>query len=921
MTQFRVDVIVNPATAQPGVRKVEQQLGRVEKKAASLGGTLRKTLLLFGGGTLLLSSIRSLARFEQSMATVAAVTGATGEEFEILRDKVKQLGITTRFTATQTADALVNLSRAGFSTAESLASIEGVLALAQAGGLELAEAADIAASALRGFRLEAEESGRVTDVLTLAANSANTTVGQLGQAIKFVAPVAAGLKLSIEGTSAALGVLSDAGLKATLAGTGLRRVLAELESPGTKLRAVLREAGKALEDIAPSSVGLTQSLQELRDIGLDTGDALELFGQRGGPAFEVLVNNIPRIARFTEKLDGAAGTAKRVATIMDDNLNGALLRVKSAWEGLIISFGDTAATNPLTAAMNGLAASLRFAADNADALVISLTALNPALTPLIPLIARLMVLRDENKSIAKSFEQIEESAKFGKLGTDIAVATRELNKLQRIIEEQAARGVGATDLQIERMEKLRTAVAGARGEIKEQAAIQKELNDAEAAQATTVENTLLRLDRKAKLLQTNAKESEIQLQLQEEIDKLLAARVAGKALQDAREEIEARLERNQALADQKKALEDIKGPQAQAARDQAALNALLEDGKITAEEYSAAIDQVAGSLIEAVGTDPFAESLQSLQEQNELLTIQIALGEQAADARAIEQSLGRQFTDEEREAVEKLIDSNESLNLVLDERAQLERAATRASRREERLLNQVNLVKRLAEQEAALIALRSDPSTSVEAIGEIDKALEELTLRQLDASTSLGDGVERAFLRIKQEAEDLAAVGESVVGVFADNATDALVEFAKTGKLSFKDLAASILDDLTRIIARLLIVQALNAAFGALGGGVTPGAGGLPFGGARQEGGPVQPGRSFLVGEKGPELFIPEGRGNIVPNGGAAPAAPAAPAGPTIINVMDPEFISQGIASGDSDEHILNVLERNPERVQQLTRG
>ena len=310
--------------------------------------------------------MRTLANFSQAMSTVQAITSSTEDQFMALREESKRLGAETRFSATQAAEGMIFLARAGFDAEQVLGTIEGTLQLAQAGALELGRAADIASNVLKGFRLEVDQTARTVDVLALAANSSNTTVGQLGDALKFVAPVAAGLGVSLEETTAAIGNLSDAGLQASLAGTGLRRVLSELEAPADASIEIFNALGVAAEDVRVSQVGLTAALQVLSRAGIDTAEALQVFGQRGGPAFEVLVNSIPGVQQMTASLEEAGGTAERIAEIMDDNLNGALLRVRSAYEAFIIELGDTGSVNILTSTMNALAAALRGVAENIE---------------------------------------------------------------------------------------------------------------------------------------------------------------------------------------------------------------------------------------------------------------------------------------------------------------------------------------------------------------------------------------------------------------------------------------------------------------------------------------------------------------------------------------------------------------------------
>lgn len=242
-----------------------------------------------------------------------------------------------------------------------------------------------------------------------------------------------------------------------------------------------------------------------------------------------------------------------------------------------------------------------------------------------------------------------------------------------------------------------------------------------------------------------------------------------------------------------------------------------------------------------------------------------------------------------------------------------EGAVGRLSRQAEQLLRRISIQKQINEQQLLLNDLLDAGAISAALFAE---EVENLHLKGLDASTALGDGFERAFIRMKQEAKDFATVAEDIVNVFADRATDAITEFAKTGQINFKEFASAILDDITRIIVRLLVVQALSAAFGGAGGFLSPAAGAASNLTGRQHGGPVQPGRSFVVGENGPEIFRPEQTGTIIPNEKDRPQ-PAPQVNVQVVNVDDPDLIPQAIDDGDSDEAIINVLMRNKDKVKQ----
>jgi hypothetical protein len=197
----------------------------------------------------------------------------------------------------------------------------------------------------------------------------------------------------------------------------------------------------------------------------------------------------------------------------------------------------------------------------------------------------------------------------------------------------------------------------------------------------------------------------------------------------------------------------------------------------------------------------------------------------------------------------------------------------------------------------------------------------DLKIRSLDASTNMADGFHRAFLKMKREAEDLAAVGEAIVNAFANRATDAIIKFVETGEFKFKEFAQALLKDLLRIIIRLLVVKALSAAFGGGdtgAGAANAGAGAQNLGGAQgmQEGGTVQPGRSYMVGENGPELFTPGRTGSITPNAADQPQAPPQ-VNVQVVNVDDPQMVPQAISAGEADDAIVNTIMRNKDRIRQ----
>ncbi len=221
--------------------------------AARSAGVLRGALAPFIGAAALvigiISATRVLAGFGQQMAAVRAITGATEQQFALLENEARRLGATTRFTAQQAADGLEFLARAGFSAEDATEALEGTLNLASAGMLDLASSADIVSNVIQQFGLDTAETNRVVDVLAVTAANSNTNVFQLGEAFKFVGPIARALNISVEDTSELLGLLGNAGIQASNAGAGLRRAFFGLINTTPKAAKALATLGLTTKDV------------------------------------------------------------------------------------------------------------------------------------------------------------------------------------------------------------------------------------------------------------------------------------------------------------------------------------------------------------------------------------------------------------------------------------------------------------------------------------------------------------------------------------------------------------------------------------------------------------------------------------------------------------------------------------------------
>lgn len=313
----------------------------------ALLGQLRQLVALGGAYLGIVTAARQVAgairiwsQFEFTMSSVQAVTRATKDEMTSMTAEAKRLGEATIFSASEAGSAMDYLGRAGFRASEIVGAMPGLLDLAAAGKLGLAEASNIAAQAIRGFNLEAGESNRVADVLAAAAANANTDVAMMGEGMSYVAPLAAALGIEIEMAAAAIGVLSDAGIQGSMAGTSLRRILSELADPTAEAQKELARLGLTAAEVNPETNLLSDIIQRLADAGLDAAAAMSIFQDRGGPAILALTSKADRLRELNALLEDSEGAADRMAATMMDTLVGAADELESTIESLKIEFGQ-----------------------------------------------------------------------------------------------------------------------------------------------------------------------------------------------------------------------------------------------------------------------------------------------------------------------------------------------------------------------------------------------------------------------------------------------------------------------------------------------------------------------------------------------------------------------------------------------------
>lgn len=322
---------------------------------------------------------KTLAGFGKSVSAVQAVTRAGVKDMAAMRDMAKQLGAATEFSASQAADGFVYLGLAGWDAQQSIAAIPAVVDLATAASMGLAEAADTASNIMSAFGIAAENAAQVTDVLAAASSRANTDVSQLGEGIKYVGPVAAAMGISVGDAAAAMGVLADAGIQASMGGTGLRRVISSLANPTKEAERTLKSMGLSMDELNPKTNSLEDIVTRLADSGLSAAEALTIFGDRGGPAILALTDGVPKLRELSATLRDVDGESKRMADTMRDNLAGDFLGFKSALEGVVISLGDAGLTAVLRSSTQAATELLRSMSDLIDFVGENLPAVSAAM--------------------------------------------------------------------------------------------------------------------------------------------------------------------------------------------------------------------------------------------------------------------------------------------------------------------------------------------------------------------------------------------------------------------------------------------------------------------------------------------------------------------------------------------------------------
>ncbi|MDT0672864.1 phage tail tape measure protein [Staphylococcus chromogenes] len=359
---------LNQATAEMKALERQQQvlnttMGKIGNKFSELGPRLQeigskmqsvgRNMSMYVSAPIVAgfgAAVKKSIDFDDSMRKVKATSGATGSEFQQLRDKALEMGAKTKFSASESADALNYMALAGWDTKDMLGGIDGVMQLAAASGEDLGQVSDIVTDSLTAFGMKAKDSGHFADVLAQTSSKANTDVRGLGEAFKYAAPVAGALGYTVEDTSIAIGLMSNAGIKGEKAGTALRTMFTNLSSPTKAMKEKMDELGISITDSSGNMLPMRDVMDQLRGKfkGLSkeqqASAAATIFGKEAmSGALAVINASDEDYKKLTKSIDNSTGASKRMSDEMEGGIGGSIRQMKSAIESLAISIGDVMA--------------------------------------------------------------------------------------------------------------------------------------------------------------------------------------------------------------------------------------------------------------------------------------------------------------------------------------------------------------------------------------------------------------------------------------------------------------------------------------------------------------------------------------------------------------------------------------------------
>lgn len=461
-----VDKFTSPiGKAITSMERCQKQAGRLGKKVEKVGKNLEKTgenltshvtapVLALGTG-----AITCAANFEEGMSKVQAISGVNADELSVLTEKAKEMGKNTKYSAAESAEAMGYMALAGWKTQDMVGGISGVMNLAAASGEDLASTSDIVTDALTAFGLTAKDSNHFADVLAATSSNSNTTVAAMGESFKYCASIAGSMGYSVEDVSSQLGLMANSGIKASNAGTAMRKIMTELQ--GT-----VKVSGKEIGNVAINCSNADGSMREFGDIVTDcrkafagmteaekASNAEALVGKTGMAGFLAIMNaGEGDVSKLSGAINNCDGVSKKMADTMNNNLKGQLTLLKSKIEGVAISFGNKMIPHVKEAItfVSGMATKFSNLSAEQQNTVIKVLAVSAAIGPCVFVIGKMVktvgrVIRNTKRAVKvlKAFRMSNIKAKVAVAKHNIALAKTKIRMMAARIQTLAYKGANA----------------------------------------------------------------------------------------------------------------------------------------------------------------------------------------------------------------------------------------------------------------------------------------------------------------------------------------------------------------------------------------------------------------------------------------------------------------------------------------------
>lgn len=326
----------------------DEYAAKAEKVGGALTSVGQKLLPLSTSiAGLGVAAVKTTADFDSEMSKVSAISGATGTDLDKLRGKAREMGAKTKFSASEAAQGMQYMAMAGWKTQDMMDGLEGIMNLAAASGEDLASTSDIVTDALTAFGLSAKDSSHFSDILAAASSNANTNVSMMGETFKYAAPVLGSLGYTAEDAALAIGLMANAGIKSSQAGTSLRGAITNLAKPTDTVAAAMDKYGISLTDSSGKMLSLRELMEQLRQKlgGLSEAEqaqaAAALFGKNAMSGMLAIINGSDKdFEKLAGAIDNCDGSSEKMANTMNDNLQGQITILMSQLQELAISFGE-----------------------------------------------------------------------------------------------------------------------------------------------------------------------------------------------------------------------------------------------------------------------------------------------------------------------------------------------------------------------------------------------------------------------------------------------------------------------------------------------------------------------------------------------------------------------------------------------------